>query len=157
MRRKDREIRNKKLQKEILENTEALRIAFAVDNEPYIVAMNFGFEWDDHLRLYLHCAREGKKIDMLEHNNRVCFQTDTDRLLIVDDQSCRWSMNYASVVGYGTISIVGDEEERIHGLELLMKNYGKKGKNSFAAEMLQAIHVLRIDVREITAKRKIEA
>ena len=157
MRRKDREIRDKKLQKEILENAEAIRIAFAVDNEPYIVAMNFGFEWDTNLRIYMHCAREGKKIDMLVQNNRVCFQTDTGHLLVVDAQSCRWSMNYASIVGNGTISIVADEKERIHGLELLMKNYGKKGKNTFAAEMLQAIHVLRIDVNKITAKKRIEA
>lgn len=157
MRRKDREIRDKKLQKEILENAEAIRIAFAVNNEPYIVAMNFGFEWESELRIYLHCAREGKKIDMLEQNNTICFQTDTDHLLVVDAQSCRWGMNYASIVGKGTISIVEDDEERIHGLELLMKNYGKKGKNTFAAEMLRAIHVLRIDVTEITAKRKIEA
>lgn len=154
MRRKDREIREKKLQREILEAAEALRIAFAVDNEPYIVAMNFGFQWDQKLTFYLHCAQEGKKIDMLRRNNRVCFQTDTEHLLVVDERSCRWSMNYASIVGIGTIHIVTDDNERLHGLKLLMQNYGKKGDTTFAAEMLQAVYVLRIDVDEISAKRK---
>ena len=156
MRRKEREITERSEQLKILENTDAIRIAFAVENEPYIVAMNFGFIWEKQLKFYLHCAREGKKIDMLRRNNRVCFQTDTEHLLIIDDLSCRWGMKYASLVGRGTLSIVDDEDERMKGLELLMHNYGKKDRNLFAAEMLHQTLVLRLDVEEISGKRRLE-
>ncbi|MBN1308017.1 MAG: pyridoxamine 5'-phosphate oxidase family protein, partial [Chitinispirillaceae bacterium] len=127
MRRKDREIIERNAQLAILKNAEAVHIAFAVDNEPYIVAMNFGFIWEDTLKLYLHCAREGKKIDMMRRNSRVCFQMDTDHQLVIDQIACRWSMNYAGIVGRGTLIEVTDENERFFGLNCLMANYGKKG------------------------------
>ena len=155
MRRKDREIIEQKKQRTIVENAETVRIAFAVGNEPYIVAMSYGFVWDDTLKLYLHCAREGKKIEMLQQNNRVCFQMEADTILVIDRLACRWGMNYSSIIGRGRLSIVTNEEERVFGLNQLMKNYGKKGGNShFAAEILQNTFVLRLDVEEITAKEK---
>jgi nitroimidazol reductase NimA-like FMN-containing flavoprotein (pyridoxamine 5'-phosphate oxidase superfamily) len=118
--------------------------------------MNFGFVWDERLKLFMHSAREGKKLDMMRRNNRVCFQLDIDHQLVIDELSCRWSMNYASIVGKGTLVEVTDEKERFAGLECIMANYGKKGKNKFAAESLQATTVLRLDVDELTAKRKSE-
>lgn len=155
MRRKDREIRDKKKQLKIVENAETVRIAFAVNNEAYIVAMSFGFVWEKTLKLYLHCASEGKKIDMLQQNDNVCFQMETDTILVIDTLACRWGMNYSSIIGRGQLSIVTDEEERVFGLNRLMKNYGKKGGNAhFAAEILQNTLVLRLDVEELTAKEK---
>ena len=156
MRRKDREIIERNTQLAILKNTEVVRIAFAVDNDPYIVAMNFGFVWEETLRLYLHCAREGKKVDMMRRNNRVCFQTDTDHQLVIDQIACRWGMNYTSIVGMGTLAEVTDETERFFGLNCLMANYGKKGGAKFPAEILQETMVLRLDVDELSVKRKSE-
>lgn len=154
MRRKDREIEEKSAQQAILENSETIHIAFAVNNEPYIVAMSFGFVWEDRLAIYMHCAPEGKKLDMMRHNNRVCFQMETDTLLVVAPLSCRWNMQYSSIIGRGTLSEVTDEDERLKGLNLIMKNYGKKGRNNFAAEILQNTMILRLDAHEISAKRR---
>jgi uncharacterized protein len=154
MRRKDREVIEKKAQLAILQNAETVRIAFAVNNEPYIVAMSFGYIWDEQLRLYMHCAQEGKKLDMMRQNNKVCFQMDTDTLLILDPLECRWGMQYSSIIGRGTLSEITDENERFEGLIQIMKNYGKKGRSHFAAEILQKTTVLRLDVEELTAKQK---
>jgi nitroimidazol reductase NimA-like FMN-containing flavoprotein (pyridoxamine 5'-phosphate oxidase superfamily) len=154
MRRKDRDISERNARLDILNRCDCVRIAFAVNNEPYIVAMSFGYIWDDTLRLYLHSAREGKKIDMMRTNNRVCFQMDTDHELVTDELSCRWGMRYAGIVGRGTLTEVIGEEERILGLERLMANYGRKETNRFAAEILQATMVLRLDVTEFSAKRR---
>lgn len=154
MRRKDREVTQRDAIRKILEDVGEIRLGFAVENEPYIVTMNFGFVWEERLRLYMHCAREGKKIDMMHRNNRVCFQADTGHELVIDDLSCRWTMNYSSVVGWGVLSIVTDEAERIEGLNTIMKNYGKKGESRFAAEKLQETLVLRLDADEMSAKRK---
>ena len=156
MRRKDRKIIERDAQMEILNRCDCVRIAFAVENEPYIVAMTFGYVWEDKLKLYLHSAGEGKKLDMMRRNNRVCFQMDTDHQLIVDELSCRWGMKYAGIVGRGTLVEVTEEEERFFGLERLMENYGKTGTNRFAAEMLQVTTVLRLDVDELCAKRRVE-
>jgi uncharacterized protein len=156
MRRKDREITEHNQQLEILQKADAVRLAFAVDNEPYIVAMTFGFIWKEKLTLYMHCAREGKKLDMMRRNNKVCFQMDADHQLVIDQVACRWSMNYASIVGRGTLNEVTDETERFSGLNFIMANYGKKGGNRFPAETLQTATVLRLDVDEISVKQKKE-
>lgn len=154
MRRKDRDIADRNAQLAILNRCDCVRIAFAVENEPYIVAMSYGFVWEDSLKLYLHSAREGKKLDMMRRNNRVCFQMDTDHQLVTDDLSCRWGMIYAGIVGRGKICEVTDTNERLFGLERLMANYGKTDENRFAAEMLQVTTVLRLDVDELSAKRR---
>ena len=58
MRRKDCEITDKNEMLEIIRKADACRIAFAVNNTPYIVCMNYGYEWvNDELTLYLHCAK----------------------------------------------------------------------------------------------------
>ncbi len=156
MRRKDREITGRDEQLSIMKNADAVRIAFAVDNEPYIVAMNFGFTWEKRPTLYLHCAGEGKKLDMMRRNGRVCFQMDVDHQMVVDPVACRWSMNYASIVGWGMLTEVTDEKERFHGLSLIMENYGKKGRSGFPAETFQITTVLRLDIEDMCAKRKTE-
>ena len=43
MRKKDREIKDEQELKEILQKADVCRIAFAVDETPYIVTMNFGY------------------------------------------------------------------------------------------------------------------
>jgi len=156
MRRKEREVIERNAQLEILKNADAVRIAFAVDKEPYIVSMNFGFVWEERLQLYLHCAREGKKLDMMRRNNRVCFQMDVDHQMVIDQIPCRWSMNYASIVGRGSLVEVVDERERFLGLNCMMADYGNTGEAGFPAETLQETTVLRLDVEELSAKRKSE-
>ena len=78
MRKKDREIKDTKELEEILQKADVCRIAFAVDGTPYIVTMNFGYIWKDHLTLYCHCAKEGKKLELMKQNNTVCFEMDID-------------------------------------------------------------------------------
>ena len=78
MRKKDREIKDTKELEEILQKADVCRIAFAVDGIPYIVTMNFGYIWKDSLTLYFHCAKEGKKLELMKRNNMVCFEMDID-------------------------------------------------------------------------------
>jgi hypothetical protein len=46
MRRKDREISDQTQLRYILDRAAVCHIAFAVENEPYIVPLNFGYRWD---------------------------------------------------------------------------------------------------------------
>ena len=45
----------------ILDTAKVLHLGLAVDNEPYVVPMNYGYTMEnDHLVLYLHSAVRGK-------------------------------------------------------------------------------------------------
>lgn len=154
MRKKDREIKDIEELKEILQKADVCRIAFAVDGIPYIVTMNFGYVWKDNLVLYFHCAKEGKKLDLMKKNNRVCFEMDIDHQLVESENACDWGTKYRSIVGLGILESVTDEKERIEGLNCIMDHYGFTGKKEYNEKALNLTEVLRLTVTEFTGKKK---
>ena len=60
-------------------------------------------------------------------------------------------MAYSSVMGQGKAVILEDEEEKKHGMSVLMKT--QTGKDfSFTDKLVSIVSVIRIDVSEYTAK-----
>jgi nitroimidazol reductase NimA-like FMN-containing flavoprotein (pyridoxamine 5'-phosphate oxidase superfamily) len=153
MRRKEREISDIPEIESIMMSSDVCRIAFADANAPYIVTMNFGYCGIDSRRLYFHCAPEGRKIDMMKKNNFVCFEMDTDHYLKTGKMACDYGMGYRSVVGYGYISIVNDEEERVRALDHIMSHYSGNKKFTYKPETLERTMVLRLDISEISGKQ----
>src|SRR5271157_4278035 len=107
--------------------------------------MNFGYEWAEELLLFFHCAKEGKKIEMMERNNHVCFQMDIDHELVKGTRTCKWSMNYRSIVGFGRLKRVINEEEKKKGLGLIMDHYGHKGEKIYHEKILDLTEVLKLE------------
>lgn len=155
MRRKDREVTEKEVIHKIFEKADACRIAFAVDNTPYIVCMNYGYEWKEEFPLlYFHCAHEGKKLELMKQNNYVCFQLDTDHELEYIHEKTYCTMHYASIVGMGRLEAVTDEVERKKGLDLLMAHHDRPVPERYPEGSMKRTTVLRLRVTELTAKRK---
>ena len=62
MRRKDLEIRDRDILSGMLDLAEILHLAIKNEPFPYVVPLNFGYEWEgDTLVFYFHCAKEGLK------------------------------------------------------------------------------------------------
>lgn len=155
MRRFDREVSELKEILEIINKCDACRIAFSDNNIPYIVPMNFGFKINDEsLTLYLHCANEGKKINILKKNPNVCFEMDCSHELITASIACGHSMNYESIIGNSIAEFVKDNEEKKEALNLLMKKYTKKDNYTFDEKMLSRVTVLKLNSFDFTAKRR---
>jgi hypothetical protein len=154
MRKKDREIKGAKELEEILQEADVCRIAFAVDGMPYIVTMNFGFIWEDRLTLYFHCAKEGKKLELMKRNNTVCFEMDTNHEIVEADKACDWGMKYRSIVGLGLLESITDEEEKHKGLDCIMDHYGFDGKKAYTDRAFNLTEVLRLTVTELRGKKK---
>jgi len=130
-------------------------LGFAVGDMPYIVTLNFGFEWIGTLPLlYFHCAREGRKLDMMSRNPHVCFQLDSAHELVTGPNPCDWGMKYASLLGYGTLRRAGGDEERGKGLDRIMLHYGRAAGGGYAAAPMKATEVLVLDVDEMSGKRR---
>jgi uncharacterized protein len=154
MRRSDREISGIHEIEEIIMKADVCRLALAGDNIPYIVTLNFGYVIDPARILYFHCANEGKKLDMIKQNNSVCFEMDIDHKMYRGRRSCDWGMGFRSIVGYGKISVVTDNEERIGGLNSIMTHYGAEGEQSYDLRILEKTTILRLEIQEMTAKKK---
>jgi nitroimidazol reductase NimA-like FMN-containing flavoprotein (pyridoxamine 5'-phosphate oxidase superfamily) len=67
MRRKDREVTGTEELLAIIRANKVCRLGMADGDLPYVVPLNYGFEFDcGRLVLYFHCAGEGKKIGILK-------------------------------------------------------------------------------------------
>ena len=138
----------------ILDTAKVLHLGLAVDNEPYVVPLNYGYTMEDgRLTLYLHGANQGKKLDMIRANPRVFFEMDCDRMPFDGVLPCQYGMVYSSVMGRGTAHIVEDVEEKKKAMSILMK--AQTGKDfSFNDRLVSIVAVIRIDVAEYTAKHR---
>ena len=154
MRRKERELTDISEIESIIRASDVCRIAFANDNVPYIVTMNFGYVGGKNQCLYFHCAPDGRKLLMIRRNNYVCFEMDTHHVIFKGDKGCEWGMNYSSIVGYGKIFVVDNSKEKLAGLGHIMDHYGGSGVYSYDENVLTRTTILRLEISEITGKRK---
>lgn len=140
--------------RDILNKAKVLHLGLCVDNEPYVVPMNYGYIMEgETLVLYLHSAVQGKKLDMIRANPRVFFELDCDRMPFEGEKPCQYGLVYSSVMGRGTACIVEDVEEKIRAMTMLMKT--QTGKDfSFNDRLVSIVSVIRIDVTEYTAKHR---
>lgn len=151
MRRSQKEVTDKAIMYDIIERCDVVRVGFSVNDVPYIVPMNFGFKDDV---FYFHGAQEGRKIDMMKTNPKVCFELDTDHQLVgKSDRACDWTMTFASIIGNGTISIVTDTQAKIQALNVIMQQYGGKDAYQYSQKMLERINILRLDIEDMTCKK----
>ncbi|MCG2777827.1 MAG: pyridoxamine 5'-phosphate oxidase family protein, partial [Desulfobacterales bacterium] len=122
MRRKEKEITDKTAMESIILRSSVCRLALSEENRPYIVPLCFGYEDDT---LYFHSAREGRKLDILRKNNKVCCEFDIDNEIVEADDACGWSMKYQSVIGAGKGSIIDDIESKRKALNIIMQHYSR--------------------------------
>jgi len=140
----------------ILEKADVCHLAMSDNNVPYLVTMNFGLTSDENLILYFHSASEGRKLDILRRNNVVCFGANIDHELLITEigAGCDCGMRYSSVVGTGSVSFVTEPSEKHEALEAIMKHYTRNRPYVFKEEMVDRTTILRLDVKEITGKRR---
>lgn len=154
MRRNDREVKERENIIEIIKKADTCRLALVDGSLPYIVALNFGFQEGTPDALYFHCANTGKKLDIIQKNNTACFQMDIDHELITAKKACGFTMNFKSIVGMGKIYKVDSIQEKINGLNCIMKQYSERDDFSYEDKMLDITTILRLEISEITAKQK---
>lgn len=139
---------------DILNRGKVLHLGLCVDNEPYVVPMNYGYTMEKgKLVIYLHSAVRGKKLDMIAVNPKVFFEIDCDVVPFDGVMPCQYGVTYSSVMGKGTAQIVEDVEEKKKAMSILMKT--QTGKDfSFVDRLVSMVAVIRIDVMEYTAKHR---
>ena len=154
MTKRERQITDKNEILRILDTAKVLHLGLAVDNEPYVVPMNYGYtEENGKLVLYLHSAVRGKKLDMIRENPRVFFELECDLAPFEGQKPCQYGLVYSSVMGRGRASIVEDVEEKKKAMTLLMKTQTQKDFE-FRDEWVSIVAVIRIDAQEYTAKHR---
>ena len=154
MTKRERQITDQNQIMDILDTAKVLHLGLAVDNEPYVVPMNYGYTIENgKLVLYLHSALQGRKLDMIRANPRVFFEMDCDRMPFEGKVPCQYGLVYSSIMGCGNAHIVEDVEEKKKAMSILMKT--QTGKDfTFEDRLVSIVAVIRVDVSEYTAKHR---
>lgn len=150
MRREDKKIIARTEIDEIINKSEVCRIAFAVENTPYVIPVSFGY---DGKSIFVHTAKTGRKIDFIEKNNLVCFEFDVDVKTIEDEAiPCKWTSAYKSVIGYGKMIELVEFDDQENAINQIMLHYS--GKNwDFNERMLKSVKLWKIEIDEISGKQ----
>ena len=152
MRRNDREVRDIDEIFDILCRCDTIRIAMQGEDGPYIVPVSFGAERaGERVVVYFHCAREGKKVDMIRACPRVAVEAD--RFIRIEMTDHGVTTRYESVVGRGTCEFPEDGDEIVHGLRVLLEHYGYLDYDLCRCRPVSSLRVGRIVLDEITGKR----
>ena len=154
MTKRERQVTDRDQILHILDTGKVLHLGLAVDNEPYVVPMNYGYIMEgEKLVVYLHSAVQGKKLDMIRANPNVFFEIDCDLMPFEGKVPCQYGLVYSSIMGRGKATLVEDVEEKKQAMTLLMKT--QTGKDfTFEDRLVSIVAVIRIDVTEYTAKHR---
>ena len=124
MRKKDKEISDRKTMDSIIHNAEICHLACCLDNQPYVIPISFGY---DGKTIYFHTARIGKKNEIFLKNPQVCLGFETNIDLITDQESaCGWTFDFQSVIAEGEIEEISDPDLKNIGLNQIMHHYSGK-------------------------------
>ena len=155
MRRKDRQITEIEAIRAILDKAKVLHLAMIDGDRPYVVPLHYGYALENGvLTLYLHSAKEGRKLDVLQKNGRVAFVLETDVSSISGGEiPCKYGAAYASVMGEGKAVFLTDPAEKAAALQILMRT--QTGRNFTITEaMTESVAVLRVDAETYSAKSR---
>ena len=155
MRRSDREITDKSTIEEFIQKEQIIRIAFYDEGDIYIVPVNYGFRKEgDSYTFFFHGARAGRKYELTKASPKVGFEIDGKYELLEAEIACDFSAKFQSVIGTGTLSLVEEKEEKIIGLNCLMKQTTNKTEWEYSDAMLNGVAVFRLDVEKMSCKAK---
>jgi len=149
MRRKEKEITDKTAMESIILRSSVCRLALSEENRPYIVPLCFGYKDDT---LYFHSAREGRKLDILRKNSKVCFEFDIDHEIVEADDACGWGMKYQSVIGAGKGSIIDDIESKRKALNIIMQHYSRNSYE-YPDKPVKKTVIIKVEIEHMTGKK----
>ncbi|MBR0024820.1 MAG: pyridoxamine 5'-phosphate oxidase family protein [Muribaculaceae bacterium] len=122
-----------------------------LDGKPYGVPVNF--VWDGEDAIYIHCAPEGKKIDILECYDHVSFCVVGNVNLLPG----QFTTEYESIILDCEVTIPTYDEERLHALELIIKKFSPQHFDTgmrYAHKSLPRTCIVRLDILSWSAKAK---
>jgi nitroimidazol reductase NimA-like FMN-containing flavoprotein (pyridoxamine 5'-phosphate oxidase superfamily) len=138
---------SKKIESIILK-AKVCRLGLVDGNRPYVVPLSFGYHEN---ALYFHTGKKGKKMEILNKNNRVCFEMEIDLEIVPLDNPCKWNMCYKSVVGFGRAVILEDPAEKIKALDVIVKHYGG-AVTTYDEKRVNGLAVIKVAIDSMTGK-----
>ena len=152
MRRKRQQLSNEE-SIAILEKATAGTLALLGDEGyPYAVPISYVYHEG---KLFFHSALAGHKVDAIRNCDKASFC-----VIEQDDvQPKKYTTLYRSVIAFGRIHIVEDEQEKLATARMLGNRYNPNDEESLRQEIeigFSRMLMLRFDIEHLTGKEAIE-
>jgi len=154
-----RDMRRKRQQLSEAESIEILRkltsgtLALLGDGGyPYAVPISYVYADG---RLYFHSAKEGHKVDAIRGSDRASF-------CVIEQDNVKpekYTTFFRSVIAFGRIHIVKDENEKLEITRMLGNRYNPNQDEALQKEIesgLSRMLAIRLDIEHLTGKEAIE-
>jgi nitroimidazol reductase NimA-like FMN-containing flavoprotein (pyridoxamine 5'-phosphate oxidase superfamily) len=152
LRRKEKEIKDPDEMMAILAHSQFVTVAMCRGEEPYLVTLSNGYDKARNA-IYFHCAREGKKIEILKANDRVWGQAIVDR----GYSHGHCDHLFDSVQFAGRVRFIEDAGEKRRALEVMTRQLEREPEKVLAAqvtdESVARVCIGRIDIEFLSGKR----
>ena len=137
----------------ILKKATAGTLALLGDNDyPYAVPISYVYADG---RLYFHSALSGHKVDAIRKCDKASFC-----VIEQDDvQPKKYTTLFRSVIAFGRIHIIEDEQEKLKMARMLGNRYNPNDDESLQKELEQGLSrmlMIRFDIEHLTGKEAIE-
>ncbi len=149
MRRKEKEIIEKSAIEAIIYKSSVCRLGLSDGNTPYVVPLCFGYQGHT---IYVHGSLKGKKIDIIQNNENVCFEFDINTETVKAENACDWGMKYQSVIGFGKASFLKNLDEKQKALSIIMRQYSDRAFQ-FPEKVINGTAVIKIEIDSMTGKQ----
>ena len=158
MRRKDREVTDLARIKEIINESEVIRVGYYDNGEVYIVPVNFGYtEENGSYTFYFHGANAGRKYELSKNGCGVGFEMESSSKIILNDEvSCHSTCLFHSVIGNGKVSLVESQNEKEKALNVIMNHFTGKDIHNFDEKYIKAVAIYKLEVEKLSCKEKIK-
>lgn len=120
------------------------------DGTPYVLPMNFGYKDET---VYLHSAQEGRSIDIISRNPKICITFSTDHALVFQhpEVACSYRMRSKSVIGWGKVEYEEDFDRKKEALDIIMKQYVEK-EFTYSAPAIRNVKIWKVKLDQMTCK-----
>lgn len=158
LRRKDRRIADITEIHALLARADLGFLATVDGNQPFVTPYSFWFDGD---HIYFHGAKKGRSKEIMQQNPRVCFTVAERGRYLPARRAMDFSVEYASVMAFGTGRMVEAQEEQLYALQGLMDKYfphlkPEKDYDPIIKKDLRPTGVYAVDIETMSGKRKAE-
>ena len=137
----------------ILERATSGTLALLGDNGyPYAVPISYVYADG---KLYFHSALSGHKVDAIRRCDKASFCVIAQDDVVPE----KYTTEYRSVIAFGRIHIIEDEEEKLAAARLLGDRYNPHQDEALQKEIesgLSRMLAIRFDIEHLTGKEGIE-
>lgn len=127
-------------------------VGFCVEGQPFVIPTLFGREGE---KLYLHGSAASRMLRELETGVAACVNVTLADGLVLARSAFHHSMNYRSVVAFGTARKIGEPELKTQALRVIAEHVIAGRWNDVRApseKELKATAVLEFSIEEASAK-----